>query len=90
MLHNGLIVIHLKHENKPPHKTGDKQMIALKINIQTAKKLNITVKEFFAIRKATKDLSLTDTFAYLNCLSDDTNDNKYAQLAATMIVSIQA
>ena len=65
-------------------------MIALKLNITNAKSLNISIKDFFAIRKATQALSLNDTFAYLNQLADETGEEKYAQLAATMIVSIQA
>jgi hypothetical protein len=65
-------------------------MITLKLDITNAKSLNISVKDFFAIRKATKSLSLNDTFAYLNQLADETGQEKYAQLAATMVVSIQA
>lgn len=42
--------------------------------------------EIFAIKKATKEMTLDDIFAFLSMRADETGNENYAKLAATMIV----
>lgn len=60
-------------------------MINQNINILEAQKIGFTVKEFFAIRKSTKDMSLNEKFAFLQIKADEEGDNRYSLLANTMI-----
>lgn len=55
--------------------------------MKNAQKL-FTVTEIFAIRKETKDMSANEIFGYLSVKTDETGDNRYVELARTMIVTV--
>ena len=57
--------------------------------ITNAKKF-FTIHDVIDIKKATKGMTPDDVFAWLNIKADETQINEYAQLAATMVVAINA
>ena len=45
-----------------------------------------STKEVFQIKTSVKGLSVAETFTFLSMKADETGNESYAQLAATMIV----